>query len=335
MKKNVFWLAAMAAAVSLTGCSVDEVVDKAEVRNIGFDAFANKSSRASKPKGMHGSFDVWGAYDVDATKEDVFSGNKVEWQAGTSEWSYGIPEPWVNGKIYEFAALAPSAITGVEYDYSNNKYNFGPVDANASTQTDYMYATVQESVPAMSASVNLTFNHTLSKVDFKFVPKTDEPNNWPSDVKIKVKSVKLSGVLPTGSCEITNAADSPTIIWKDHTGELVEFTDGTGYETTYLSGIATESGHSTAWLVIPQTEGDRKVTVTCDITDAAGVTLNSGVSATADIDNEWAANTYYTYTIKIGTNIAGTNPFITFDISEVKDWATDITNSIEVPSQNP
>lgn len=335
MKKNVFWLAAMAAAVSLTGCSVDEVVDKAEVRNIGFEAFANKTSRATKPTGMHDSFDVWGAYDVDAVKTDVFPGTAVSWQESSSTWSYGTPKPWVSGKTYEFAALAPSAITGAAYDYSN-KYNFGPVDANASTQTDYMYATVLESVPAMSASVNLTFNHTLSKIDFKFVPKTDTPNNWASDVKIKVTSVKLSGVLPTGSCEITNAAtNSPTITWNGQTGEPVDFTDTKGYETTYLLRSPKTAGPSTAWLVIPQTDGDRKVTVTCDITDAAGVTLYSSVSASADIDNEWAANTYYTYTIKIGTNIAGTNPYITFDVTSVSRWNTDITNSIEVPSQNP
>lgn len=335
MKKNVFWLAAMAAAVSMTGCSLDEVVDKAEVRNIGFDAFANKSSRASKPEGMHESFDVWGAYDVvsNDSKQEFFNKKMVSWQTDT--WSYGTPEPWVTGKEYEFAALAPSGITGAAYDYSN-KYSFGPVNANASTQTDYMFATVRENVPAMSKSVNLTFNHTLSKVDFNFVPKTEAPDNWPSDVKIKVTSVKLSGVLPTGSCEITNAAtESPTITWKDQNGTTVEFTDATGYETTYLSGSSTLAGPSTAWLVIPQTDGDRKVTVTCDITDEAGVILNSGVSASADIDNEWVANTYYTYTIKIGTNIAGTNPFITFDVTSVSGWNTDITNSIEVPSQNP
>ena len=199
-----------------------------------------------------------------------------------------------------------------------------------------MYATVKENVPPMSQSVPFTFNHTLSKVDFKFVPKTEAPDNWLSDVKIKVTSVKLSGVLPTGSCEITNAAtDSPTITWTGHTGAPVEFTDGTGYETTYLSGSPTPEGPSTAWLVIPQTEGDRKVTVTCDITNEAGVILNSSVSASADIDNEWVANTYYTYTIKIGTNIAGTNPFITFDVTSVSRWNTDTTNSIEVPSQNP
>lgn len=335
MKKNVFWLAAMAAAVSLTGCSVDEVVDKAEVRSIGFDAFANKTSRANKPEGMHDSFDVWGAYDVvnNDNKHEVFDNKTVSWQTDT--WSYGTPEPWVTGKTYEFAALAPSAITNAAYDYSN-KYNFGPVDANPTTQTDYMYATVKEGVAAGAQSVPFTFNHTLSKVDFKFVPKTDEPNNWPTDVKIKVINVKLSGVLPTGSCEITNAAtESPTITWTNQTGTPVEFTDATGYETTYLSGAATPEGPSTAWLVIPQTDGNRKVTVTCDITDADGVILNSGVSASADIDNEWVANTYYTYTIKIGTNIAGTNPFITFDVTSVSRWNTDTTNSIEVPSQNP
>lgn len=335
MKKNVFWLAAMAAAVSLTGCSVDEVVDKAEVRSIGFDAFANKTSRANKPEGMHDSFDVWGAYDVvsNDSKQEVFNKRTVSWQTDT--WSYGTPEAWVTGKEYEFAALAPSGITGAAYDYSNNKYNFGPVDANTSTQTDYMFATVSESVPAMSKSVNLTFNHTLSKVDFKFLPKTDEPNNWPTDVKIKVISVKLSGVLPTGSCEITNAAtDSPTITWKDQNGTTVDFTDTKGYETTYLSGVAALEGPSTAWLVIPQTDGYRKVTVTCDITDEAGVILNYGVSASADIDTEWVANTHYTYTIRIGTNIAGTDPFITFDVSTVKGWDPGATTPVDVTPSN-
>lgn len=344
MKKNVFWLAAMAAAVSLTGCSVDEVVDKAEVRNIGFDAFANKSSRATKPTGMHDNFAVWGAYDItdNTTKTDVFTGDKVEWSTDT--WTYGIPKPWVVGKAYEFAAVAPHGVTNASYNYESNTYTFGDVtvDLTGTNQVDYLVADVKEGVQSTGGAVSFTFNHTLSQVDFKFAPQTTGDNAWKSNVKIKVKNFTLKSVVSVGDCSVvyTNVATpTKTITWTNES-TTADFAYSTSLETTYTTSgsSATVSGLSTpAWLVIPQSAGSRKLSITCDIYDTTSgdVLIKGNATAEVDIDTQWDPNTYYTYTVKIGTDIVGDNPYITFDVTEVKDWTSNTSNSIDIPSNNP
>ena len=346
MRKNVFWLAAMAAAVSMTGCSLDEVVEKAEVRNIGFDAFANKSSRATKPADFaHNNFSVWGRYDKGSNQyEEVFTGKEVKWE--NDVWTYGTPIPWVVGKNYEFAAIAPYGVTNASYAYDSNTYTFGDVtvDLTDNNQVDYLVADVKENVQSTGGAVSFTFNHTLSQVDFKFVPQTQGDKAWKSNVKIKVKSFTLKTVVSVGDCSVAYtdlATPTKTVTWTNES-TTADFAYTTELETSYTLGAlepTTESALSKpAWLVIPQEEGDRKLSITCDIYDTTKsdeVLIKENATAEVDIDTEWVTNTYYTYTVKIGTDILGENPYITFDVKEVKDWTPDTTNSIEVPSQNP
>lgn len=345
MRKNVFWLAAMAAAVSMTGCSLDEVVDKAEVRSIGFDAFANKSSRATKPDDFtHNNFTVWGRYDKGESQyESVFTNTEVKWE--NDVWTYGIPIPWVVEKNYEFAAIAPHGVDNASYAYDTNTYTFGDVTVNLTegNQVDYLVADVKENVQSTGGAVSFTFNHTLSQVDFKFVPQTQGDNAWKSNVKIKVTDFTLRAVVSAGDCSVVYtdlATPTKTVTWNNET-TTADFAYATELETSYTLGApatTTESALSNpAWLVIPQKEGERKLSITCDIYDTTNseVLIKEDATAEVDIDTEWVTNTYYTYTVKIGTDILGENPYITFDVEEVTNWTTDTTNSIDVPSQNP
>lgn len=351
MKKSIYLFAALAAAGSLASCSVDQVVDQATEQTIGFDAFANKAARGDASTLGHNNFSVWGRYtdDEDDTNnpKTVFTKQTVTCSGSGSDakWTYGIPKPWVGSKFYEFAAIAPDAVNGATYDYTNNKYNFGPVEASSTTQTDYLVADIKSKVTSGTAKVDFTFNHTLAKVDFKFVPKTGAASgNWTSAVNIKVTNVTLSNVISNGSCEVIYTLDpsiSKTITWTANAGDgsnLATFIDSKeeGYTASYDgTGSLTVAGPSKAWLVIPQKDSDytntkRTVTITCDITDGEGTTLYSSVTAKAEIDTQWEANHYYTYTLKIGTEIAQTNPYIEFDVTEVKDWTTGTTSDIEV-----
>ena len=332
MKKNVFWLAAMAAAVSLTGCSVDEVVDKAEVRNIGFDAFANKSSRANKPTGMHDNFAVWGAYDItdNSNKTDVFTGDKVQWSTDT--WTYGTPKPWVVGKKYEFAAVAPYKEShGYTYDYVYNKYTLGDITLDASNQIDYLTATTVDVISVPIASVDFTFNHIVSKIDFIFKADIEtEGKAWQSPVRIEIKSIKLSGVNSKNT--YNNSA------WETSTTPAVEFSKDYSpvLSTTYdkSTSAVTPTANVFEWLVVPQENSvTRTLEITCDVYDAVedGTKLNStDVKATVNITTAWVGNTYYTYTVKIGSNILGTNPYITFDVASVAGWGTTQSETVNV-----
>ncbi|WP_304245731.1 fimbrillin family protein [Phocaeicola plebeius] len=334
MKKNIFlWVAVFAVGV-MSSCSVDKVVDQAEARYIGFDAFANKVTRNKPAEFPHENFGVWGAYNSAASK--VFTNKEVTYQSGDGSWSYGTPEPWVSGQTYEFAAIAPY-VGGASYDYGTNVYNFGPVtvDSQSGNQIDYMVADVKD-VASNSGTVQFTFNHTLSKVDFKFAPQTNTPNNWQSDIKIVVKEFTLSNVLSQGSCQFTYDAGGNTISW---TGQAkgVEFKDETDYTATYKyqtpTATATPSSVSPSWLVIPQTGETRTLSIKCDIYNTTGggeVLVKGDAIADAEITNDWDGNTHYTYTVYIGTDILGTDPYITFDVASVKDWISDTLNSVDV-----
>lgn len=46
MKKNKFWLAAMAVTVSMASCSLEEVMEQPEPQAIGFSSFVGKPTRA-------------------------------------------------------------------------------------------------------------------------------------------------------------------------------------------------------------------------------------------------------------------------------------------------
>lgn len=331
MKKNIFLWVAVFAVGAMSSCSVDKVVDQAEARYIGFDPFANKVTRTKPADFPHENFGVWGAYNSAASV--VFTNKEVTYQSSDGSWSYGTPEPWVSGQEYEFAAIAPY-VNGASYDYTDNEYSFGPVTVNSGSQTDYMVADVKEGVASNSGTVQFTFNHTLSKVDFKFAPKTTTPNNWQSDIKIVVKEFILSNVLSEGSCEFTYAAGGNTISW---TGQAtgVEFKDETDYTATYeyQTPTATPSSVSTSWLVIPQTGGTRTLSITCDIYNTTGggeVLVKENATASVQINNAWEGNTYYTYTVNIGTDILGTNPYITFDVNSVQGWGDPEEETVDV-----
>lgn len=85
MKKNVFGLAAMAVAVSMASCSLEEVMEQPAQQAIGFSTFVGKSTKAEivgvgSPDGLT-EFYVFGKYgDISGGTytNDVFINDKVE-----------------------------------------------------------------------------------------------------------------------------------------------------------------------------------------------------------------------------------------------------------------
>lgn len=339
MKKNVFLWVAVFAVGAMSSCSVDKVVDQAEARYIGFDAFANKVTRTKPADFPHENFGVWGAYNSAASV--VFTNKEVTYQSSDGSWSYGTPEPWVSGQEYEFAAIAPY-VNGASYDYGTDKYTLGKiiVDATEEKQIDYMKATPQPTVQSGTNSVSFVFNHILSKIDFIFQPKTTSNDNthWQSPVRIEITKIELADVPTTN----TYANDAWGELDTSGTNKAT-FTEGEGtsalVETSYPgSGGVTQSDNTFDWLVVPQgtTAGSitRTLTITCDVYDevTGGTQLISGATASVNITTNWAENTYYTYTVSIGADILGENPYITFDVASVTDWPTKTPVDLNVPT---
>lgn len=356
MKKNVLFGMMALAMGAMTACSVEEVVDQAETNYIGFDPFANKVSRATTNAQVlgHSNFSVFGRYE-NATSDyvTVFNNKEVEWSkpgdldAADGSWTYTPLVPWVSGKSYVFAAIAPyNASYTNAYDYTSDKYTLGDITLDATfsgekytNQIDYMTADKVEQNSGTSTSVSFTFNHIASKIDFNFQPQNTGEKAWPSDVKIDIKSITLSSVATTKS--YTNGA------WVDATAANGSFSvtladdNSTTYEpsSTETDKVSELTGKF-SWLVVPQSETDaanRKLAITFDVytKDAAGaynVKVLTGENATIDIDTNWAANTVYTYTVYIGSDVLGQDAYITFDVASANWGNTSSNNNLNVPT---
>lgn len=362
MKKNVFWLAAMAAAVSLTGCSVDEVMEKAEVRNIGFDAFANKSSRATVNAETfgHTSFGVWGRYEETTSNYvNVFNNKEVKWSNlgdlddTNGAWEYSPLVPWVAGKTYEFAAVAPYN-AGFSYNYDGDTYTLGEITLDATTddggttysnQVDYLTAIVQNGNQTnfSGGKVGFTFNHIVSNIIFNFQPKIADANAWTSPVQIDIKKITLADVLIKNRYENNNWDNTTTTYittTADYKGSFEKGNGSAVYGTTEYDGTSTVTAleNKFSWFVVPQNNSqapDRKLTLIFDIKtkDASGdynVVAKTDATASVDIETQWATNTQYTYTVYIGTDVLGENAFITFDVTSVAGWGTTQSETVNV-----
>lgn len=352
MKKNIFlWVAVFAVGV-MSSCSVDKVVDQAEARYIGFDPFANKVTRATTTaQGLgHSSFSVFGRYEEETSKYNViFNSTEVKWTSSnlddaSGSWKYEPLVPWVSSKNYEFAAIAPySASYKGAYNYENDTYTLGSITLDAAmsegkytNQIDYMTATtVNQNSGTSTAAVSFTFNHIASKIDFNFKPKTADPNAWLSPVKIDIKKITLAKVNTVNAYNADNWGNSTTPV--DFVKGDASVIGSTTYDGT--SKVTALEGQF-SWLVVPQTEieaSSRALTIKFDVStqDADGnytVKVLTDKEATIDITTDWNKNTHYTYTVYIGSNVLGADPYITFDVEEVTDWTPEISNSLNVPT---
>lgn len=334
MKKNIFLWVAVFAVGAMSSCSVDKVVDQAEARYIGFDPFANKVTRRLDATAFgHSNFDVWGKYD----EVEVFAGKTVSWQ--TSSWTYQPLVPWVDGKTYEFAAIAPH-VEGASYNYETNQYTLGDITVNATptTQIDYMTATPKTAVDSGSNSVSFDFNHILSKIDFKFQPKIADLNAWPSPVKIDIKKITLAQVNTVNTYNADNwgTSNTPGTFEKGNDSAIYGTTTYDGADVTALEG-------EFSWLVVPQTETDassRALTITFDVStqDATGaynVKVLTNKKATVEIATDWVANTVYTYTVYIGSDVLGQDAYITFDVASANWGSTETIDNVDVTPTQP
>lgn len=345
MKKNIFLWVAVFAVGAMSSCSVDKVVDQAETNYIGFDPFANKVTRATTTaQGLgHKNFSVFGRYDNGTSGfVTVFENKEVKWSNednlndSQANWEYTPLVPWVSGKNYQFAAIAPYKASGYSYTYGTDistagTYTLGAitVDASADKQIDYMTADVK-TVSSGANPVSFVFNHILSKIDFNFQPQNEGEKAWPSDVKIDINSITLSSVVTTKSYtsgawvanDATSSYESFSVSLSDNNSTTYEPSSTEADKVSELTG-------KFSWLVVPQSEADasvRKLAITFDVftkdaTGAYNVQVLTDESATIDIDTPWNPNTVYTYTVYIGSDILGQNPYITFDVASA-NWST-------------
>ena len=185
--KKLFIMGLAAMGLALTACNSDETVEMAKGNAIGFKTFVNNSTRVATDATTTNldAFKVWGLMN-DGTKTGTpFVATEVTKKDGT--WSYTPPVYWEKGYAYSFVALAPN--DAYEFTAPTAINTWGSLTFNNGTgETDLIYATAKQSTvtgDVCPLSVNLTFNHMLSRVRFQFENGMDDGSVLTvSDVKI-------------------------------------------------------------------------------------------------------------------------------------------------------
>ncbi len=234
MKK--LFLLSMAAVAMLASCSNDEMVEQTEGAAIGFDAFVNKSTRATDIEtGTLANFGVYGFMNsIDGT---VFDNEKV--YLSGSDWKYDNTQYWTAGKTYYFSAIAP--FENANWTYADDTAGGTITFDNKTGEQDLLYAhsEVTCTAPSSQGKVFFTFSHLLSRVKFQFTNGMSNDN-----IVLEVTDVTVTDAVTTATLDKSNA----TATWENTgtDGNLVF--GGTGKFGRNTSG---ETNH---YYMIPQTD---------------------------------------------------------------------------------
>ena len=223
--KKLFIMGLAAMGLALTACNSDETVEMAKGNAIGFKTFVNNSTRVATDATTTDlkSFKVWGLMN-DGTKTGTpFDGKEVKKENNT--WSYTPPVYWEKGYAYSFVALAPNDAYTFTAPTEINKW--GSLTFNNGTgEKDLIYATAKQSTvtgDVCPLSVNLTFNHMLSRVRFQF------ENGMDDDSKLTVSNVKITDAYTSGTATLAEQLTGLSWTTGQTTGAL-EFGDAAAME---------------------------------------------------------------------------------------------------------
>lgn len=332
MKKSLFVFGM--AIVALTGCTQSEVLDVADSRAIGFDAFVGKPTRADVINDDFDSFWVFGSFNSKETTWTPFYTNIKVSKDGGSKWNPEKVAYWTASKAHRFGAYAD----GIAKLEAKNAVTFDPSQGTSGqlTFTDYSVGE-NDLVAAISTEqtwngsgdapkVGFTFKHLLSKVEFVFTSDASDLYT------MKVSNIKITGKdadnNPTkkASCDYTGgettawtkSGDSPT-------GDYV-------YDNLDNCLAGTSGANSVVEYVIPQSS-DLKLSFDIDFSiNDASIAAKTGVTAALNGSTitAWESGSYYRYTVKLNPEDVNENlKVIEFENISVEDWGTPTTPDSE------
>lgn len=340
MKKNKFWLAAMAVTVSMASCSLEEVMEQPEPQAIGFSSFVGKPTRAVteivKPDGTESgvqkrltNFYVFGRYgdkngadysNVVYENAEVVVSNSSFTNVGPTDVQY-----WVPNKYYKFAAYSDgnNSLTTDKVSFDENghititDYEAGDKDLILATPAEVQ---TNATISAQPNAVPLTFNHLLSQVSFQFVGE-----GFPADYQIKIEGLTFS----VNNTATYTSSTEDWVVSVSASSVDREYTVNSGNSFAFATKTKSDAN-----FVIPQSySSEITATFTATIYDNHGSTVASKEFITASllansapgIPTEWVKGNRYQYNIKI-TPSEMTNMFpIKFTVTTVSDWQDSTT----------
>lgn len=241
------------AAMALASCTNEEVLNVADSRAIGFDAFVGKPTKAEITTDNLGTFQVYGGYVKTGTETTNLTNvweNVVVTKDGTWK-AAGDPKYWVAGMTYQFAAYAPAAVGEPTVNDDNKNLDWTGIKADAANQNDFIYATASETTDAQLTTspdnIAFTFGHQLAMIKVTF------NSEFAAEYKVTISDLKVFGMNSTA--DFTGSDKT----WSNHSG-LID-------EETGFSGISSANAQdktaavSDNFIVIPQTSAEKTMTV--------------------------------------------------------------------------
>lgn len=198
--KKLFIMGLAAMGLALTACNSDETVEMSKGNAIGFKTFVNNSTRTTTDVTTESleEFKVWGLMNKEEGKTGTpFVGVEVT-KGADKKWTYGTPVYWEKGYAYSFVALAPNDAYTFTAPKAINTWGSLTFD-NGAGETDLIYATAKQATvtgDGCPPSVNLTFNHMLSRVRFQF------ENGMEDGSKLTVSNVKINDAYTSGTATL-------------------------------------------------------------------------------------------------------------------------------------
>lgn len=359
MKKILF--VALAATLLAAGCQKTEVINRVGDR-IGFTSEMGKLTKAADPVGLqtlqNKGFKVWAYAAFEDPINEVTAGDLYDEMAGldvtyngqstlSNKWETPGEYYWPGvDKNLAFFAVSTGKTwattqnsAGVSVDFKKDgtqvvvsegnrelTVNGYTVDKNAPNDDLMVADFVLQNQGQNDRTVNMTFRHALSKIEFLF--KTVE--NPTKDVY--VKSVTVSGIKTAGTLTVSEKAKiEERFVWAP-SGEGEPFTttapaaaatdgeggtDGTTSTTENLTFLLDKDPEVFAtWMIIPQefaSKGTDDALTGLTVTVAYKMGERNFESTfplyTADL-LQWLPNQYVRYTVTLAPNLISFNPTV-------------------------
>lgn len=336
MKKNVFGLAAMAVAVSMASCSLEEVMEQPAQQAIGFSTFVGKSTKAEivGVGGTNGltTFYVFGKYG-DASggtyTNKVFENYVIDNVTSTGA-AHSTDQYWVANKKYVFAAYSngnDKIETYVSFDDNGHitftDYIAGEKDLILATAEKTTGATISDSDPS---AVTLEFKHLLSQVAFEF------KNGFTNGYKVAITYLKFnvnnkatySYQGNAYSWAMKNPAESADKEYTINEGNPFDGEEANKTQTSAYEFVIPQSnkGITASFTVTVYDTDGATVVATKEYKDGNAVPLATGTTTTPGGDNNaWTPGYKYKYTATIDANVLSDVMFpIKFKVTSVDTW---------------
>ena len=206
MFKNI--LISLAAALLLTGCSRDEIIDRNEQNAISFDnvSLENMTKVPEVTTGIN-EFYVHAILKKGEEYATVFDDTKVYISRENGKWTYSPAQYWYTGATYWFKAInlpVGEQLSMTKIDPKTDGQ--GWIDNTKVTFTnrgdrDLVYATHSRTYEGGTPTdVELTFHHALARVRFSF------QNNLAEIYTIKVSDIQISNAITSGDITMNDTA---------------------------------------------------------------------------------------------------------------------------------